>query len=140
MQTFAAQTIFSFLASAFHLAESERLALFGPTPFDWGASIRPLLDAETARSLKELESSISASFSSDDEFLANFYARLFPAEARRGLGEFYTPSALVAEVVDRAIFHFAAPRSSSPTPPGDAIPVFSFLAAPVPSPLSAQTT
>ena len=81
VQTFAAQTIFSFLSSAFELAESERLELFGPTPFDWGASLRPLLDAETAQTLKELNSSNLTSPSSVDDFLADFYACLFPAEA-----------------------------------------------------------
>lgn len=113
MQTFAAQTIFSFVSSAFELAESERLELFGPTPFDWGASLRPLLDAETAQTLKELEKPNSLSSFLDDDFLADFYARLFPAEARRGLGEFYTPFELVAEVVDRALFHFARPSSTA---------------------------
>ncbi|MBP3532137.1 MAG: hypothetical protein J6K25_13330 [Thermoguttaceae bacterium] len=112
LQTFAAQTIFSFVSSAFELAESERLELFGPTPFDWGASLRPFLDAATAQTLKELESSNSLSSCLDNDFLADFYARLFPAEARRGLGEFYTPFELVAEVVDRALFHFARPSST----------------------------
>ena len=107
LQTFAAQTIFSFVSSAFELSEPERLTLFGPTPFDWGASIRPLLDAETAATLQALKNADASSPSLDDEFLADFYARLFPAEARRGLGEFYTPPGLVAEVVERAIFHFA---------------------------------
>lgn len=116
LQTFAAQTIFSFVSSAFELAESERLELFGPTPFDWGASLRPLLDAETAQTLKELNSSNLTSPSSAADFLADFYARLFPAEARRGLGEFYTPPGLVAEVVDRALFHFAESSPLSPTP------------------------
>ncbi len=116
LQTFAAQTIFSFVSSAFELAESERLELFGPTPFDWGASIRPLLDAETAATLQELKSINSGFPSNDDDFLADFYARLFPAEARRVLGEFYTPPALVAEVVDRAIFHFSQPSLSAQTP------------------------
>ena len=116
LQTFAAQTIFSFVYSAFELAESERLELFGPTPFDWGASLRPLLDAETSRTLEELNSANSTPLSPDDEFLADFYARLFPAEARRGLGEFYTPPGLVAEVVDRALFHLAEQPSSVPTP------------------------
>ncbi|MBQ2791314.1 MAG: hypothetical protein IJE97_16885, partial [Thermoguttaceae bacterium] len=115
LQTFAAQTISSFVSSAFELAESERLELFGPTPFDWGASIRPLLDAETAQTLKELNSANSSASFPDDNFLADFYARLFPAEARRGLGEFYTPPGLVAEVVDRALFHFAQPSQSAPT-------------------------
>ena len=116
LQTFAAQTIFSFVSSAFELAESERLELFGPTPFDWGASLRPLLDSETAETLKELNSAKSRSFSCDVDFLADFYARLFPAEARRGLGEFYTPVGLVAEVVDRALFHFAESTSPAASP------------------------
>ncbi|MBR4102968.1 MAG: hypothetical protein IKK39_02760, partial [Thermoguttaceae bacterium] len=120
VQTFAAQTIFSFVSSAFELSEAERLELFGPTPFDWGASLRPLLDAETAQTLKELNSTNSISPSPDADFLADFYARLFPAEARRGLGEFYTPSGLVAEVVDRALFYFAEPSPLRQTSPNSA--------------------
>jgi len=127
VQTFAAQTIFSFVSSAFELSESERLELFGSTPFDWGASLRPFLDAETAQTLKELNSSNLTSFFPADDFLADFYARLFPAEARRGLGEFYTPPGLVSEVVDRALFHFVEPTTSALTPPSAAPLRFSFL-------------
>lgn len=120
VQTFAAQTIFSFVSSAFALSESERSELFGSTPFDWGASLRPFLDAEASQTLKELNSANSSSSSLDDDFLADFYARLFPAEARRGLGEFYTPPGLVAEVVDRALFHFAEPSKPPQTSPSAA--------------------
>jgi len=133
LQTFAAQTIFSFVSSAFELAESERLELFGPTPFDWGASLRPLLDAETAQTLKELNSSNLTSPSSADDFLADFYARLFPAEARRGLGEFYTPPGLVAEVVDRALFYFTESSSFPQTPSSAAIPVLPLLTQTAPA-------
>lgn len=140
VQTFAAQTIFSFLSSAFELSESERLELFGPTPFDWGASLRPLLDAETAQTLKELNSSNLTFPSSADDFLADFYARLFPAEARRGLGEFYTPPGLVAEVVDRALFHFTESATSAPTPLSAAPSHFSFLTQTAPTVLSLRST
>ncbi len=138
-QTFAAQTIFSFVSSAFELAEAERLELFGPTPFDWGASIRPLLDAETAQTLKELNSSNSTSTSPDDDFLADFYARLFPAEARRGLGEFYTPPGLVAELVDRALAYFTESSSPYQTSPNLASSLLPLSPSAVQSPRSTQS-
>ena len=138
LQTFAAQTIFSFVSSAFELDEAERLELFGPTPFDWGASIRPLLAPETTRTLKESYPANSTSFSSDAEFLADFYARLFPAEARRGLGEFYTPFGLVAEVVDRALFHLNESSANVLTEPNLATSAPSFLTSGVSRPASTQ--
>lgn len=114
LQTFAAQTIFSFVATAFELSESERFAIWGATPFDWGASIRPLLDAATAETLKSLKSTNPNLDASD--LLADFYARLFPAEQRRALGEFYTPAPLAARLIDRALAHFEPARTAETAP------------------------
>lgn len=119
LQTFAAQTIFSFVATAFELSESERFAIWGATPFDWGATIRPLLDAATAETLKSLKSTDPNLDASD--LLADFYARLFPAEQRRALGEFYTPAPLAARLIDRALAHFK-PTQNPETSPFTPIP------------------
>ncbi|MBR4835185.1 MAG: SAM-dependent DNA methyltransferase, partial [Thermoguttaceae bacterium] len=101
LQTFAAQTIFSFVSSAFELSESERFEIWGATPFDWGEPIRPLLAAAVSETLKSLNAADST------DFLADFYGRLLPAEQRRALGEFYTPSPLAAYLLDRALASFA---------------------------------
>jgi len=99
VQTYLAQTVLALVEKLFELTSDELIELFGATPFDWGESIRPLLDVDDEKlellGLNRLDVGI-------DPF-GEIYSVVFPNDSRSSLGEFYTPAALAEYLLERAL-------------------------------------
>ncbi len=98
LHAYVAQTLLAVLAAALRLNDDALTDLFGPTPFDWAAPLRDLLERD-AQAVAKIN--LCAVARVRDPF-GDIYPQFFHANVRAALGEFYTPPRLAEYLYARA--------------------------------------
>ncbi|MBQ5366351.1 MAG: N-6 DNA methylase [Thermoguttaceae bacterium] len=98
LQSYVAQIIFAALQAYCGLTPEETRLLFGTTPFDWAAFVQERLDVRQD-DLDALQFDRRARTGGPFD---ETYAKFFPSQIRRQLGEYYTPAPLADSLCERA--------------------------------------
>ncbi len=99
LQTYVAQSILAVLERYYELSPRELKVLFGGSPFDWGESVRRIIDVGD----DDLNTLCLEEYAKENDPFGETYAKFVSFELRKALGEFYTPPAPTKYLRKRAL-------------------------------------